>query len=183
MKNIIEKILNNNIFKAELAKICELEKNRLYCGHDLEHLLTVCRLAYIDVLVNNSSKAEEVKDMLYAAGLLHDIGRAREYETGVGHDIAGQELARKILLQCDCTESYVNLIVAAIGEHRNNSGDEDILYSRKAADKNDNSDISDIISRAIRKADKKSRNCFDCQGADTCKWPMEKRNRTDNLLL
>ncbi len=45
-----------------------------YCRHGLEHLLDVARISYIQVLEDGLDYDENV---LYAAALLHDIGKGR----------------------------------------------------------------------------------------------------------
>lgn len=185
MSAIVGKILNNHIFKRELERIYEYEKNRIYCHHDLEHLFSVCRIAYIYVLENymgviSTEDRIRLKDNIYAAGLLHDIGRAREYETGVDHDRAGMALAREILVECNMSENDVEWVLQIIGTHRGSKGDN--LFEKSNL-KDTLLQNSDIMSEAIGFADRKSRNCFCCQAASTCKWPKEKKNTAENILI
>ena len=44
------------------------------------------------------------KELIYAAALLHDIGRAQQYQYNIPHDIAGVEIAREILTDLHFTE-------------------------------------------------------------------------------
>ena len=39
--------------------------------------------------------------MIYAAGLLHDIGRYEQMKKGTPHHLAGARLAERILTDCD----------------------------------------------------------------------------------
>lgn len=146
-------ILKHPVFLEYLEEIVELEKNRIYCGHSLEHLLAVARIAYITVL---EQKLDYDKDIVYAAGLLHDIGRTTQYKSGVPHEIAAIEPATQILEFCGYTTQEIKDITEAIGKHRVKHGDS--------------------LSAILYKADKQSRNCYVCKAADTCNWPDGKRN-------
>ena len=75
-------------------KIQELESERIFCRHTPEHFLDVARLMYIYALEEH---LELPKELIYAAALLHDIGRAQQYQYNIPHDIAGVEIAREIL--------------------------------------------------------------------------------------
>ena len=50
---ILEKvnaILNNRTYKEYLNKLAQLEKDRIFCNHNMEHFLDMARIAYIMVL-------------------------------------------------------------------------------------------------------------------------------------
>jgi uncharacterized protein len=53
-----------------------------------------------------------------AAALLHDIGRAKERETGVSHAILSGEMSREVLQKTGYTEKEVEQVVEAIRTHR-----------------------------------------------------------------
>ena len=72
----INQILAHPVWKESYEKIQELEKERIFCGHDLEHFLDVARIAYIETLERNLNISRE---KIYSAALLHDIGRHLEY--------------------------------------------------------------------------------------------------------
>lgn len=146
------RILEHPIFLEYIVGIEELEKDRIYCGHSLEHLLAVSRIAYIKVL---EQKLEFDKDIVYAAGLLHDIGRVAQYRDGIPHEIAAVKPAEKILKDCGYSDDEMTRIITAVSEHR----------------KKKTEDLSGIIYTA----DKQSRNCYVCKAADTCNWSQEKR--------
>ena len=153
----VNSILQNEKFKECLRKNYEYEINREFCHHDMQHFLDVARIAYIQVLEN---KLEIEKDIVYATGLLHDIGRWLQYETGVSHEKAGAEFAQEILIECGYEKQEVERIVKAIGNHR----------------KKDNS--NDSLSQIIYSSDKISRSCFNCKAYKDCKWSDEKKNNT-----
>ena len=71
-----------------------MKKDRIFCRHTPEHFLDVARLMYIYSLENKLNLSREI---IYATALLHDIGRAQQYLSGISHDIAGAEIAGKIL--------------------------------------------------------------------------------------
>ena len=104
-------------------------------------------------------KLDLSREIIYATALLHDIGRAQQYLLGIPHDIAGAEIAGKILTDLHFTEQEKKEILSAISQHRNDCSDQK-------------------LSNLLYKADKKSRNCFSCSAASECYWPSEKKNLT-----
>ena len=44
---ITNRILINETYRTELDKLRELEKDRVFCGHDIEHFLDVARITMI----------------------------------------------------------------------------------------------------------------------------------------
>ena len=78
----------NAILKAPLYRRCyarleELEKERIFCCHQMPHLLDVARIAYILNIEQNLGLEKEV---IYAASILHDIGKYAQYEDGTPHE-------------------------------------------------------------------------------------------------
>ena len=72
----VNKICSHALWQQAVAKIQELEKERVFCGHDVAHFLDVARLAYIENLEKGLALD---KELIYGAALLHDIGRGLEY--------------------------------------------------------------------------------------------------------
>lgn len=146
-------ILNNKEYKQALEKLSEYEKNREFCNHTIEHFIDVSRIAYIMVLEEKLSVSKEV---IYAIGLLHDIGRVKQYEEGIHHDIASVEISKEILKETSFTDEEINIILNGIANHRKESDNklEEIIY----------------------KADKLSRQCFNCKVEKECYWSSEKKN-------
>lgn len=95
--NRISLIWQHPLYQKHCEKIQELEKDRIFCRHTPEHFLDVARLMYIYSLENKLNLSREI---IYATALLHDIGRAQQYLSGISHDIAGAEIAGKILQIC-----------------------------------------------------------------------------------
>lgn len=150
----LDRIFAHPRFCACMADIRRYEQDRPFCRHDMEHLLATARLMLIFV---QEDGVHIPRDILYAAALLHDIGRAEQYRSGVPHDRAGAELAELILRDCGYSEGERLLILAAISSHRNpGEGSE--------------------LARALYWADKKSRPCYACAAERACNWPTEKKN-------
>lgn len=152
----VNRILEHPLFRKKLREIEELERQRMFCRHGLEHLLAVARLAHIAALEGNLDMA---KERVYAAALLHDIGRGEQYLNDTPHDEAGVAVAEGILADCGFDQAESAEILSCIASHRND----------QTAQKED-------LSGLIYRADKKSRNCFWCPVMEQCKWAPEKRN-------
>lgn len=152
----VNKIINHPLWNDAVSDIEHSEKDRKFCRHGREHLLDTARIAYIFSLEENLNISKEI---IYAAALLHDIGRCEAYSGGLPHEEAGAALARKILLECDFDHDEVDLISDSILSHR-----------EKCALKNNN------LCTILYMADKKSRICLFCDARNECKWDYEKMN-------
>ena len=173
----INRIINHKLYLEYIEKIKYHEMDRIFCKHDTVHFLDVCRLAEIDWLKHQMRKAEEkcdffseinngadekmstCREFIYAAGLLHDIGRWQEYEQGIRHEIASSILAPAILEDCGFKQQEIDEIVLAISNHRNKEIKEECS-----------------LSGYLYRADKKSRPCFLCEAEKACDWSAEKKN-------
>lgn len=149
----INKILNNDIYKESLNKLLEYEEKREFCRHDLKHFIDMSRIAYIMVLEKGLPYS---KELIYSIGLLHDIGRVKQYEEGIPHHIASVELSKEILKDIDFTDEEKSLIIKSIENHRVEEYDE--------------------LSSIIYRSDKLSRECFNCKAIKDCYWSDEKKN-------
>ena len=170
-------IYDHLLYQAELVKIAGYESDRIFCRHTFEHFMDVARIAYI---MNLEQDYKLSKEIIYEAALLHDIGRARQYEDGTPHDKAGAEIADKILSDCGFSDDEKNMIVAAIISHRGSVHEGDIHKSDKYSEDTKNI-VATILSTIIYKADKASRQCFRCNAQKECNWSMEKRNLEINI--
>ena len=148
----INRILEHPLFREKLNILKQKEKDREFCLHNLDHLMAVCRYGYIFILENN---IDIPKDIFYAAGLLHDLGRADESATE--HHIRSAQIAEQILPDCGYDAQETQKISAAIKSHREDP------------EKSDNLTLSDILYTA----DKKTRNCFDCPSQSLCYWKVK----------
>ena len=157
MKNI-DRIINHPLFIMSMKKIHDYEIDRVFCCHGIEHSLDVARVAYITNLEQNLGFQ---KEMIYAAALLHDIGRWRQYEEDIPHEEAGAALAADILEDTSFSRNEIRQILEAIGSHREKPSKE-----------------VEIFSHLLYQADKRSRVCWLCEAQDACYWPKEQKNRT-----
>ena len=111
----VNQIWNHPLYQNELNKLQLLETDREFCRHTPEHFLDVARLAYIRALEENAPVS---KELIYCTALLHDIGRARQYEDGTPHDEAGAAIAGQILNELGFSMEEIEAIVSAIRGHR-----------------------------------------------------------------
>lgn len=150
-------ILNHDLFNVYQKEIKRIEEgDREFCSHDLTHSLDVAR---IGMILNLEEGLAIPKEMIYAAALLHDIGRHMEYREGIPHEQASAVLAPRILKDSGFEEPEVRLIVQAIASHRS-------AHIAKAPN----------LSGIIYRADKLSRPCFSCEAEKECDWNSKKKN-------
>lgn len=152
---ITNRIIVCGKYLNELKLLAELEHDRIFCRHNIEHFLNVAR---ITLIMCSQKRVYADPDVVYSAALLHDIGRTDEYISGVPHDEAGIRKAEVILSEVGCDEGIKEKILSLIGSHRNKIGDD--------------CSLEEIFYRA----DKKSRLCFCCPAQEDCNWSDEKRN-------
>ena len=151
----VNDILYNELFRSTLQKIDHLEEGRLFCRHNMDHVLSVARIMLLCAKEENLTLDQEV---VYATALLHDLGRIYQYQNGEDHALAGLSLAQNILVQCGFTRQEQTQILMAIGNHNQK-------------------ETSDELSYLLKKADKLSRNCFLCPVYQECYWPEQEKNR------
>ena len=152
----IHKIWEHPLYQEQFQALQKAESERIFCNHTLEHFLDVARIAYIENLEQEYAVS---KDLIYAAALLHDIGRHLQYTEGVSHEEASAQLAETILTDCGFTGTETEEILQAIRLHR---------YPGTA----ENTGLPGLLYRA----DKKSRACGFCKAKGQCNWPEEKKN-------
>lgn len=150
----VNRIWAHPVYQEHLYKTLESEKDRVFCRHTPEHFLDTARLCYIFSL---ESGLKIPKDVIYAAALLHDIGRHLQYEQGLPHEKASAQIAEGILSDCGYTEEEKNQILDAILSHRTCGKNED-------------------FAGIFYRADKASRSCFLCPAERECNWKKEKKN-------
>lgn len=152
----VNRIIGHSLWQEAAEEIRRLEEGRIFCGHDTQHFLDVARIAYIEALERGIPIP---KDMIYAAALLHDIGRHRQYEEGIPHEEASGDLAARILPDCGFSSTETEEILRAIRQHRDpeTAGGDD-------------------LAGLLYRADKKSRACMFCKAQGQCSWPKEKKN-------
>ena len=57
------------------------------------------------------------KDQFYVTGLLHDIGRVAQYETGEHHSVAGVRIAEKLLTEIEYPSEWMRETLQIVGVH------------------------------------------------------------------
>ena len=152
----VNKICEHPVWKEQMAQLEELEQKWIFCKHGIEHLLDVARIAYIENLENHTGID---KELIYAAALLHDIGRGLQYTQGIPHDQAGVKLAEEILRDCGFDGEEQREILDAISSHRD-------IRSRDCRK----------LAGVLYRADKRSRMCRFCKASGECNWSEEKKN-------
>ncbi|WP_395879548.1 HD domain-containing protein [Desulfallas sp. Bu1-1] len=171
----VDRILNDPCYRKCLERNAACEATRRFCRHDLQHMLDVSRITYMLVLedgglgegaaaqgvAGNSPAA--VKEIIYAAGLLHDMGRWREYETGEDHAAAGARLAGPVLDRAGFDAVERKIITTAIREHRTKGGE------------------ASRLGQYLRRADDLSRPCSFCPARADC-YKLD-RMETAGMLL
>lgn len=181
----INLILSHPLFTNHLNRLTQLEKDRVYCCHGLPHLLDTARIACLlqytkrfpqeaqntatlSTQTANNPQNNRIcfsTELIYAAALLHDIGRVLQYEKNLPHETAGLHTAEYILADCKFTETERKDILAAIQFHHG--------YDESSSLSQETKYLCDLVHTA----DVLSRNCFACPAADTCYWPKEKKNK------
>lgn len=151
-------ILQDKRYRKLLSEIESLEKDRIFCKHDLSHFMDVSRIAAI-IWLEDGAAHDLTRDVIYASGLMHDIGRAEEYKNGISHDIASSDISKSILPNLGYSPAEVAKISRAILGHR----------GRKPAK-------DDYLGEILKRADRLSRACFTCDASDKCKWSEADRN-------
>jgi uncharacterized protein len=155
----VEILVNDTLYNQYLQRNKE-EEGPKACQNDFRHHMDVARITYILVLEHNDlnyfikehnlSGRLAAKEVIYAAGLLHDIGKWQEYKTGIDHASFGAKLAREILPRAFFNPSEVELIARAIYEHSNISSNMSFLGER------------------LHRAENLARICFNCEYAEEC---------------
>lgn len=153
----VNKILNHSLYQECMKKNQAAESDRRFCGHTLPHLLDVARIAMI---LNLEQDLQIPRELIYAAALLHDIGRFLQYENGISHEVASGQIAPRILNECGFDRKETSVIISAILTHRQVSVKED-----------------KTLNGILYTADKMSRSCFFCEARKDCDWKDNKKNK------
>lgn len=152
----LEKIRQHPLYVGNYKKLEAAEADRQFCRHQMTHLLDVARIAYIRNLEEGFGLEKEV---IYAAALLHDIGKFRQYKDGTPHETAGKEIAEIILTDIAMfSPEEKEVILQAVLEHR-----------RLVPDMT-------VLGRLLYESDKLSRACYACPAEGECSWSSEKKN-------
>lgn len=158
MNKRIKQILIHPVFLDSLEQLKQTEANRKFCGHGLPHLLDVAR---IGSLLIHQQELPIPLDWMYAAALLHDIGKYKQYQEGIPHETASAAMAPAILQDCGYGPAETETIIKAIRMHRRLDGQ-----------------APGTLEYLLYQADKASRLCFQCAAQAECGWSEEKKNKT-----
>lgn len=145
----VNKILQHALYEEYITKNKITEAQRVFCRHGSDHGLSVARITYIFLLENKETRLS--KEVIYAAGILHDIGRWSEYETQENHALVGARLAAPILYDCGFSEEEVEIITQGIYEHRLKP-----------------SEAESVLGQALALADDWARDCKNCESKASC---------------
>lgn len=155
----VNAIWNHPLYQKYYRRLESLEESRTFCRHQMPHLLDVARIARIRSLEDGM---ELDADVIYAAAILHDIGKSLQYEEKIPHETAGVRIAGEILDSLDgeaaFTEEEKRMILTAIRGHRRLRQDPEPL------------------ERLLYESDKASRMCLACPAEGMCDWSEEKKN-------
>ena len=157
----VDGIWRDEAYQREYRRLEEFERDRVFCRHGAPHLLDTARIMWA---LNLELGLGFDREVVYAAALLHDIGKAAQYADGEPHELAGARLAGEILDRLPSplafTEAERAAILDAIRVHRHLPED------------------AAPLARLLWQADKASRACFACPPAvrRACSWPDAKKN-------
>lgn len=156
----IEAIRNHPLFREQYENLKQTEKDRRFCCHQMEHLLDVARIAYI---LNLEQHLNIRKEVIYAAAILHDIGKNRQYTEGIPHEKTSAQIGELILgdlpAEMFSKEEKRNILQAILGHRRMR-------------------EEMEPLERLLYTSDKASRKCFDCEAEKVCNWNYKKKNFT-----
>lgn len=152
----VNRILEHKLFRENLAKNNLMEVDRRFCRHNMTHFLDVARIASI---LNEEENQRVNREWIYAAALLHDLGRHVQYKDGTPHEIAGAGIAPSILKECGFKDAETDIIAEAILVHRDHTAEE-----KKG------------LMGLLYRADKLSRACFACEVESDCHWKGSRKN-------
>ena len=144
-------VVNHEVYQTYYKRICECETDRVFCCHQMNHLLDVARIAYIKNLEEGLGFD---KELIYVAAVLHDIGKSFQYRQQIPHEIAGERIARRILDSLPTgftfTDEEKALICLAVRGHRRRH------------------EHMKPIEELFYESDKRSRMCLSCMAENDC---------------
>ncbi|MBD5547190.1 MAG: HD domain-containing protein [Lachnospiraceae bacterium] len=152
----INRILTCSMYQKYLNQNNLAEAERRFCHHNMGHFLDVARIACI---LNIEEGYGQDRELIYAAALLHDIGRWKQYKDGTPHEMASANLAPEILSESGFSVGESGMILEAIKNHRNSTVKEE-----------------KSLQGLLYRADKLSRPCFACRMEKECDWKKGKKN-------
>jgi len=169
----IDAIVRDPLFQSSIARISNFEQDREFCKHTLQHFVDVARITYILMLESGQfhqfikeaglSGPAAAKEVIYAAGILHDVARWQEYEAGEDHAPLGAVMAGEIMERTGFDPDEIRAVTVAVREHR------------------EQSDRMSLLGELLFRADNLSRACHECSAQDRCY--KFSQMETGNLML
>lgn len=154
--NRVNLIFGHKLYIFNVQKNTEIERDWVYCKHDIVHFMDVARIAYI---LNLEREFGLCKELIYAAAILHDITKWRQITNDEPHNETALEPAEIILTDCNFAPAEIKLILNAILHHRKGTG-------------------ADPLAQIIFEADKLSRACCCCTfDKATCNWDLKQKSQ------
>lgn len=192
----INKVLLCEDYLNITQEIITLEQGRPFCIHTLQHFIDVGRIAWIlwleevcdaarDFSVSKNGEQINIKECFYAVGLLHDIGRAQQYLTGLKHPLVSAKLAAPLLEKAQFNKLEIEIIISAIKAHNQPNREKAEIGKRPITKKNEFAN-SRSVTRAwkvknrkklwlrskfiniVQRADILSRPCYNCLKQAEC---------------
>lgn len=154
-------IIRRDPFYLECLSLnADRERDRLFCRHDRRHMELVAQISWkiikntdgLDVFAKTEglSGIKAALEVIYAAGLLHDIGRWRQYDTGENHALAGSVMAVEVLKRAGFSAMETGVVTRSIREHRK-------VFPGQS-----------YLGRVLCLADDLSRPCVSCEARLDC---------------
>lgn len=180
----VDAIWRHPTYQAAMQQIECVERERAYCRHGFDHCLDVARIAWVAVLEDGLGLP---RDLVYAAALLHDVGRAAEYVCGEPHDAASVRIARAIMGTVDEDVAFSakeqDAICHAIAGHRGPSASGAMAAGQSSGHPDAPDDAAHVpvscaerLADVLCRADNLSRPCYACAAQAGCYWPRERKN-------
>jgi len=167
----VQAILSHPDFEIYLKLNEKQEINREFCCHQLQHALDVARIYYILCLEADKMgvlpelkdmSMEQIKELVYAVALLHDIGRWKQYlDHNLDHAEESAILAKPVLQDSGFLSHEIDIALEAIRAHRDS-------YAHG-------------LGKILYRADKLSRNCKNCKVRYKCN-KLDKMETRENIL-
>lgn len=142
----IDLLVNDSLYNEYMQRNALEEKELGLCLHGIKPHFEIAHLTLKLMLENNEvdlfmeenglGSHTAAAEVIYAAGLLHDIGRWKEYRDWEEHTPYSAKLARAILPRALFTSDEIEIICCAINEHRSISQDISFLGERLYRAKN-----------------------------------------------
>ncbi|MBS3886930.1 MAG: HD domain-containing protein [Firmicutes bacterium] len=146
---VVQKLLQDPDYLYYLSLTKNYESGRRYCCHNFSHLLDVARIAWILCLERQIKLSRPV---VYAAALLHDIGRFAQHEDeSIDHAAESASLAEPLLTRHGFSAAETKLILQAILVHRQTP-----------------ETVTDLLGAVLAEADDLSRLCYNCSAQAGC---------------